>query len=785
MNSKRVLFWIAVGLCVWLSIGLARWFDAPPTTSPATWYERHDAVQARRAVCLVAPDANLRNACAGAMARLRERGWRVQATDHWSEENGLEATLVFALLLGDPAQQALAARCFVDCVLPGVPERIQDLGPFLGQQGVLILQRALPASPRETYILALGQDAASVAAALAELEPCERDAWVQHDELGVVRGGRIQDGRASLEFERSQAEFPVREIQQAWLTARVAGGLDELAAQSYLQRAFAAAQAVLAYADPDTDLEGPIPSLDLTASSHDLLFLGATGLALSHPGTNRVQAWIGPQVAGAQRLDDGGYELARCLARTRLGPPSSAWLLEGLAADAAGNWWGKPLEEWCAQMASHATWPSMDELMSAARSSTLSEHVRIPARGLLFRLLRRRYSDPSVRAIWRGTEPGPELAEWWNTWLEATLTAERTAGRPVPRSQHLIHAPFRAGVVLQSGSSWGPWQRFSFGSREYELRLDELAQMGANAVALELCASLAPPTVELPGRPLRQTPFWDSDLAVASSVLAARARGLGVLLRPTLYVSDSQGLAGMTPDAFGGDFDQYFARLESALMRLACVGEFSGAEILCLADNTSVTTATAGVAAGIARGKQRWLELIERLRGPFTGLLTYGADPHVERSGVEFWEAIDFLGAELWGPLAPAANSSRGPAQAAQRPSDAALVQHLVDELISAFFDAQQVGKRGLVTAVGFPTTAQAWLDPSRTFGATDPAEQARLAQSLVDALRQVSAFGRDLAGVYWYAWSIDPARSGMTDRGWSTRGKPSNEALRRLFRQH
>ncbi len=784
MNAKQVGLFVAVGLVTWLSIGVARRLDAAAHVERSTWSERHDLVQARRALCLVAPDPMVRGACQGAVERLRERGWQVQVADQPSNEHSQEAALSMALLLSDPAQQALAARYARDCALPGLPTQVLEWPAFLGEQGVLVVQRALPSLPRQTFTLAVGGNAASVAAALEELEPCERDAWAQWDEHGLLRGGALHGGQASLDFQRNEAAVPTRPIHQAWLTAHVGAGLDDAAAQNYLERAFGAAQAVLAFADPETDLEGPIPSLDLFASAEDLLFQGVTGLAHCIPRGNRVRAWIGPQIPGGSRLDDGGFELARCLARARLGPPSSAWLLEGVAADAAGSWWGKPIEEWCSQLAPLATWPSLDELMSEDSSAALLEHVRIPARGLLFRMLRRIYSDKSVRDIWQGAEPGPELAQWWNTWLESTVAAARAGERSAPRSQHLLHAPMRTGVVLQSGSSPAPWQRTSFGSRACEQRFDELAQLGANAVALELFASLEGPAVELPGRPRRLGPFLDPDLAIAASVHGARARGLGVLLRPTIYVADSAGLAGMTPDGFPGGFDECFARLEGALMQLALVGELSGAEILCLAENTPVTTATAGLATGIARGKERWLELIERLRLAFTGLLTYGADPRVERGDVEFWGALDFLGTELLGPPVQPQQPSSQPVPGAQRPSDAALVQFLVDELLSAIFDAEAVGKRGLVTAIGFPAAAQAWRVTAGPLGAPDPAEQARLAHNFAEAARQVRAFGRDLAGVYWYAWHVDPARSGMLDRGWSTRGKPASDELRRLFRQ-
>jgi hypothetical protein len=732
-------------------------------------------------------DERVAEALDPAVRALRRRGWTVRFAPipaSTPTPPGDPTVDLWALFPRDLERVPAARALFEALELPGVPRTTADLEPYLGAHGALVAQSADPAQPDRASLLALGGSPVALVGALRELEPARREAWLLLDERGPVRGGALEGWRGSEDFVRSAALAPgqaavdrgERRLRVDWVEARVAGELDFADAQAYTLLAKQAADTVLELVDPERPYAGPAPHLYLVGNAERLLALGESDLACSNPIDRSVVAWLGPETESGRRLSDGGAEFARALALARLGEPYQAWLLDGLGVDASGSWWGQGLGEWCAHLARAGLLDDLSAILEEDDSPPgLSPHVRGPARGLLLRILRTRMGPAVVRSVWQGASLPQAASAAFQSWVDAARVQPRA---DLARRAELLAGPNRVGAVLQAGPCDSPLDEWNFGTAACRAGLRELADLGANSIALEFNASMEPSAVEWPGRPRRFQPYAAVDLALAAAASEARRLGLRPALRPVLLRTDGGQLAAQQIDSIVGGSAEFFACFEQVLLHAALLGELLEAELLCLGHGMPVVSATRTVAAHVPDGAAQWQALIARLRGVFGGLLTYGADLHSELPGIEFWDALDWVGIELFPPL-------DDPFGSGQRPSDEAASARLADEMRQLVAAAARIQRRGLITAVGFHSTSEAWRWPHRPLGATDPKEQARLVTALREAWRSYLPDATVLAGCYYYAWSLDPHARGSEHRGSSVRDKPAEVELERLFRSN
>jgi hypothetical protein len=170
-----------------------------------------------------------------------------------------------------------------------------------------------------------------------------------------------------------------------------------------------------------------------------------------------------------------------------------------------------------------------------------------------------------------------------------------------------------------------------------------------------------------------------------------------------------------------------------------------------------------------------WRALIAKARAAFSGGLTYGASWQGEAERVGFWAELDFVGSSLF-------NSISLPPGSAERPDDDAAMRRLRNLLRTSVELAQGQHRPALVVEVGFASTSQAWAAPIDSRGTPDPDEQARLYRVLGDALRRLGAESDELAGVYLWNWSTDPAAGGELDRSWTPQNRPAADVLADVF---
>ena len=301
-----------------------------------------------------------------------------------------------------------------------------------------------------------------------------------------------------------------------------------------------------------------------------------------------------------------------------------------------------------------------------------------------------------------------------------------------------------------------PWRGIAVGLHSkveawsYRPQLEEALALGANAVSL---------LVPLRMRDVRSSTVEGMGVeapALAAVAAEARAMKLDVFLIPYIQldvITDDEWRGTLAP----GDWEAWWAsytRMVLELARFAArhdVALFAVGSELCSAE----------------RFTSRWLALIGQVREVYSGTLTYSANwDHLEPVG--FVGALDVVGMNAYFELG--------------RSEEASLEElldawHKLRPAIRRWVDAQR--KPLVFTEVGYP---------SRAGGARWPWDYTREAE--VDTAIQATAYEAFLSswwrdprveGVFFYElWG----EGGPSDPGYTPRGKPAAESLRRHYRE-
>ena len=334
------------------------------------------------------------------------------------------------------------------------------------------------------------------------------------------------------------------------------------------------------------------------------------------------------------------------------------------------------------------------------------------------------------------------------TWPEDDALEQDAPPRQALDSPGLP-AGFRRGVALGLFSS-RPQEHEQ--RQDYALLLDEIVAVGATDLAVvtrwsqrDVRASRIAPLAGL-------TP---SDELLLWVMRRARALGLRVFLLPTLHLQErAQGdwRGKLRPD----DPDAWWASYEAFVTHHARQAQLARAHMMAVGSEL----------LSLERERSRWLRVIAKARDAFSGQLTYSANwDHFEV--VSFWDKLDVVGMTGYQEL----SHEPWPSQEQLRAGFDPLRQRLR-------LWADEHERRYMFTEIGFPSHAQGCARPwdYTSQAPAAPELQARCLQALFEVWHQ----DKRLEGVYIWNWfgPRDPE-----DRGYSLRGKPAEDVLRRWYR--
>ena len=148
----------------------------------------------------------------------------------------------------------------------------------------------------------------------------------------------------------------------------------------------------------------------------------------------------------------------------------------------------------------------------------------------------------------------------------------------------------------------------------------------------------------------------------------------------------------------------------------------------------------------------------------YDGPLTYAANWGEEFERIGFWDALDYAGLDCYYPL-----------DADPTASDKGLIEGARLAALRAERVARRAARPVILTEVGFPALAGAWVSPhdDRTGRPIDPEAQARGYRAIFAAFWERPW----LAGLYWWKWPTTPEGQAR-DPLFSPRGRPAERVL-------
>lgn len=197
----------------------------------------------------------------------------------------------------------------------------------------------------------------------------------------------------------------------------------------------------------------------------------------------------------------------------------------------------------------------------------------------------------------------------------------------------------KATLDFQKGMGYVTWSEDAYILPSSDESLTKVSEIGCNYVSILVT--------------WYQTNCWSGDIgrknntpsdeSLRHAIRKAKELGMKVMLKPHLDIIDKsdgswRGEIGCLKES---DWDAWFKKYTEYIMYYAKIAEEEGVEIYCIGTELSTTASVKGY---------MWKELIRKVRGKYSGLLTYAA--HWDRYlDIRFWEDLDYVGVNAYFPL--------------------------------------------------------------------------------------------------------------------------------------
>lgn len=244
----------------------------------------------------------------------------------------------------------------------------------------------------------------------------------------------------------------------------------------------------------------------------------------------------------------------------------------------------------------------------------------------------------------------------------------------------------------------------------------------------------------------------DDDLIHA--IGKAKSLGIKVMLKPHVDTRAPGQWRGQIGEGFTeAHWNRWFESYGRMIAHYARMAEEQGVDLFSIGTELE----------GTSGRERRWRELIDSVRGVYSGPITYAATT-AEAPRIRWWDGVDYVGIDAYYPLTSVSDPTMEQLIAGwRRHSDA--------------ITSLAAGKPVIFTEAGFRSVdganqrPWAWGEP----GLVDLNEQADCYQATLRAL------GRRpwLAGMFWWVWGATITEGGSTDDDYTPQNKPAEYVLR------
>ena len=253
-----------------------------------------------------------------------------------------------------------------------------------------------------------------------------------------------------------------------------------------------------------------------------------------------------------------------------------------------------------------------------------------------------------------------------------------------------------------------------------------------------------------------------TDARIRMAIRDAHSRGLQVMLKPHVDALNGQWRGDFNPSNPAAWFQSY----TQFILHYAQIAQEEGVELYCMGTELKTISGSAN--------RDRWVAVINAIRGAYGGPLTYAANatfPADEFTSVSFWDQIDIIGLDGYFTLTDQNNPTL--AQLISAWTSNRFGENIV-AAVQNFASSRQ--KPVIFTEIGYKSTDGTNREPWNfgLSGAVDTAEQRDCYQAAFTVWSQQSSWMR---GFFWWAWPVPPPAA--NDGDYNPRSKPAETVLR------
>lgn len=457
---------------------------------------------------------------------------------------------------------------------------------------------------------------------------------------------------------------------------------------------------------------------------------------------------------------DDFSDIAGLLIEKNYGESKYKFLSDGLSTYFSQNWRGKGFEYWASKIYLSNNLPSLKELLDNKMYSYNSNFISNPLSATFIQFYIEKYGKDKLISLFKSKKKisnriVEKLNKGWKNYLKS-LSKKYT--EQIKRDKDNFPEPIPG---FQKGLSYaheGYRIHNGYLSKSSYESLKKALELGVNSISIIPFTSIRNSKKPSPLRFWRSA-FSENDETIIYLEHISRELNLNLMLKPHIYLG--RGWPGDIEMQNEKDWELFFDNYKKWIMHYAVIAEMYKIPLLCIGNELVKTTIT---------HNDQWLELINKIRGIYSGKLTYGANWGEEFEKIKFWDKLDYIGISEYYPLSKKEN-----------PSDKELFDG-ANRIIAKITEVQKkFNKPVIFTEVGFRSSQYPWMTSheKETRKSINLQNQARSYRAVLK-----TAYGKKwLIGMYWWKWPSYLSDGGDPQNDlYTPHNKPAEDVLKQWY---
>lgn len=243
-------------------------------------------------------------------------------------------------------------------------------------------------------------------------------------------------------------------------------------------------------------------------------------------------------------------------------------------------------------------------------------------------------------------------------------------------------------------------------------------------------------------------------------IIEAKKNGFKVMLKPHLWVQ-GEGWPGDFELHGEDNWNKWEEQYSQYVLTYAALADSLDVEMFCIGTELRRV---------VTLRPQYWEELVPRVRGNFSGQITYASNWD-NYSNVTFWDKLDFIGIDAYFPVSSKEDAS---------------VTDLIEGWAGTFSELEEFsddhGKRIIFTEFGYQSVTGT---AGNHWELEDNQINMNAQSNAYEALFKVFWGEHWFAGGFFWKWHFKNDRGGLEDPNFTPQGKPALSVIKHWYSTH